>query len=308
MLPPKIARLPYRDSKGSRHGYFYVYSQNWEVDRQYLSFVQGSELLSRGWVFQEWLLSRRIVYFTPAGTFFECEEAPYNELGEVPQTQQDDGHVAAVQPSAKNFFTLEAATINPLWYRIVESYSALSLTKPDMDRIIALAGVGKEFRQALMRTTPDKRPVAATVPSGLEYVSGLWLPDLHHGLLWKSKSSECEPRRIPKFPTWSWTSILCPVTWDDGKGSCGKPEAKLVAVATSLDDVFPVDSLRSIDGCSLSPPRVFDIDNHFASLYMAGKTLHVTVRELFNNERNIEIASAASGHSGKSSKMAWRVV
>ena len=306
IMPPRIARLPYRDSKGSRHGYFYAYSYSWEVDKQYLSFVQDSELLSRGWVFQEWLLSRRIVYFTPAGIFWECEEKPpYNDRGEISQTRSEDDKLADVQPSAKHSFTLEAATINPMWYRIVEAYSTLSLTKPDMDRIVALAGIAKEFREALMREAPA---VAATVPSGLESVSGLWLPDLHHGLLWERKSSECKLQRIPNFPTWSWTSILCPVEWNDGQGARIEPEAKLIAVAASEDDVFSVDSLRPIEGSKSSPPKVFDVDNQFASLYMRGTTLQVLVRDRFNNERDLEITSAVSGHAGKSDKTAWRTV
>jgi hypothetical protein len=308
-MPPRIARLPYRDSKGSRHGYFYVYSYNWEVDRQYLSFIRDSELLSRGWVFQEWLLSRRILYFTPAGVFFECEERPpYNDRGEISQTISDDDIPAVVQPSAKSSFILEGAAINPLWYRIVESYSTLSLTKP-VDRIVALAGISKEFREALMRTTPGKGAVAVTVPSGMEFVSGLWLPDLHHGLLWERNSFECELHRIPNFPTWSWSSILNPVAWDDGQSATRiKPEAQLVAVATSEDDIFLVDSLRPIEGSRLSPPKVFDVDNKFASLYMRGKSLQVLVRERFKGERELEIATAVSGHSGKSDKTAWRTV
>lgn len=162
IMPPRLARLPYRDSKGSRHGYFYVYSYNWEVNRQYLSFIRDSELLSRGWVFQEWLLSRRILYFTPAGLFFERQEQPpYNDRSETSQIMSDDETAAEAQTSLKNSFILEAAVINPLWYRIVESYSTLSLTKPD-DRIVALAGISKEFREALMRTTPGKGNVAAT--------------------------------------------------------------------------------------------------------------------------------------------------
>jgi hypothetical protein len=51
-LPPRIARLPYQDGSGSRKGFFYVYSYNKEVDRQYELFVRNSELLTLGWVFQ----------------------------------------------------------------------------------------------------------------------------------------------------------------------------------------------------------------------------------------------------------------
>ena len=307
---PQIARLPYRDSAASRRGYFYAYSYNWEVYRQYQSFVQCSELLSRGWVFQERLLSRRSVYFTPVGTFFECQdEAPRNDRGEVTQLRSDgDLPAPVVQTSATNPFTLDGATINPLWYRIVESYSILFLTKPDTDRIVALAGIAKEFREALTRTALGKGPVAATVPSGLESVSGLWLPDLHHGLLWERNSSSCELQRIPNFPTWSWTSILCPVMWDDGQRCPIKPEAKLVAVTSSHDDVFSIESLRPMEGRESSTPRVFDVDNQFASLCMRGKILQVLVRDVFKNEGDLEIASMASGHSAKSNKNTWRTV
>ncbi|KAK2755089.1 hypothetical protein FQN54_006618 [Arachnomyces sp. PD_36] len=310
IVPPRIARLPYRDSNGSRHGYFYVYSYSWEVDKQYLSFVQDSELLSRGWVFQEWLLSRRIVYFTPAGIFRECEEKPpYNDRGEISQTLSEDGKPADVQPSAKHSFTLGAATINPVWYRIIEVYSALSLTEPGADRIVALAGVAKEFREALMRKESAKNnPVAATVPSGLESVSGLWLPDLHRGLLWQRKSSECKLRRIPNFPTWSWTSIPCAVEWNDGLGSRIDPQAGLIAVGTSEDDVFSVNSLQPVKGSISSPPKVFDVDNKFAFLCMKGTTLQVVLRDQFKSERDLEITSTASGYAGKSDKTSWRPV
>jgi len=307
ILPPQLARLPYRDSNGSRHGFFYVYSYNWEVDKQYQSFIQESELLSRGWVFQEWLLSRRIVYFTPSGAFYECQERePYNDRGEVASKTRPEGDgPAAVKQLAKNSFVFETASISRLWYQIVQSYSALLLTKLEKDRIVALAGIAKEFREAMTRAAPETGSVSVTVKCGLQYISGLWLRDLHHGLLWERKSSNLELQRIPQLPTWSWASMLCPVLWDDEHSTRIKPEAKVIAVATSQEDVFSIDSLQSFG----SPPeKAFDVDNQSASLYIKGKMVQVLVWEKFTDERDLEIASATSGHRVDSAKSTWRTV
>lgn len=147
------------------------------------------------------------------------------------------------------------------------------------------------------------------VSSGINFVWGLWLPDLHYGLLWERNSSGCEPHRVPNFPTWSWSSILSPVVWDGGQSTARvQPEAQLVAVATSEDDVYLLDSLWPIEGSGLSPLEVFGVDNKFASLYMRGKSLQVVVRQRFNNDRELEIAATVSGHSGNSDNSAWRAV
>ena len=71
-----LARLPYREENEAQHGFFYVYKDDTHVDEKFLSGVWDSDLLKRGWVFQEWILSRRIVYFTPSQIFFECQTKP----------------------------------------------------------------------------------------------------------------------------------------------------------------------------------------------------------------------------------------
>jgi hypothetical protein len=58
-----VARLPYRDTHGVQHGHFYV-SAHKSLDEVFQTEVQGSELFSWGWVFQERNLSRRLLYFT----------------------------------------------------------------------------------------------------------------------------------------------------------------------------------------------------------------------------------------------------
>ncbi|KAH8812382.1 HET domain protein [Xylogone sp. PMI_703] len=306
--PPRIARLPYRDDRGSQRGFFYVYYYDREVDRQYQSFIQQSELLTRGWVFQEWLLSRRIVYFTPAGAFFECQESkPVNERGEVSPNWTENDSEATLQQMGKNAFLFKAASINSLWYQIVESYSALSLSRPECDRLVALTGVAKEFREAMERTPSS--PVNATVNCGPEWVAGIWLRDLHRGLLWEQKfGSDCNRLPLAQFPTWSWASILCPVFWNNLHDARVQPKARVIAVTTSKDETFPVESLRHTTGLVLPLLESgFDVNDRFACLYMRGKALQVIVRERMDDEHDLEITSEISG-CGRSVRNAWRIV
>ncbi|KAL9105182.1 MAG: hypothetical protein Q9227_009589, partial [Pyrenula ochraceoflavens] len=77
-----LEQLPYRDSHGARRGYFYLYDYHY-LASSYGTNIPTSHLFSRGWVFQEWLLSRRKLFYTPDGVVFECKEGgPQNSLGE----------------------------------------------------------------------------------------------------------------------------------------------------------------------------------------------------------------------------------
>lgn len=43
------------------------------ISRDYKNAISRSDLLRRGWVYQEWILSRRIVAFADFGLFLQCE-------------------------------------------------------------------------------------------------------------------------------------------------------------------------------------------------------------------------------------------
>jgi len=305
--PPTIARLPYRDRNGVRQGYFYVYSYDEAVGQQYHTFVQESELLSRGWVFQEWLLSRRIVCFTPSGMFMECETVrPRNERGETIQAWSWDDSPAGNQPLAKASFIFGTAPTTSQWYKIVESYSALSLTQPDKDRIVALAGIASEFRDALRGAASGGKFPPRTVPCGLEFASGLWVHDLHRGLLWAQKLPGCAPRRVNRSPTWSWASVSCPVIWDEHSTALD-PKAEVVAVIVPGGNALSIASLpQTAPRSALPPARAFDVDNSFAYLRMTGKVQRVIVREMFSQEEELRVACDMLGHASESAKSLWR--
>jgi len=78
---PALAPLPYRsadDTEDTPKKYFYVYAKE-PANFKYASLVENVEkypLMSRGWVLQEWLLSRRIVHYANGQVFFACRSAP----------------------------------------------------------------------------------------------------------------------------------------------------------------------------------------------------------------------------------------
>ncbi|KAF7898425.1 hypothetical protein EAF00_004871 [Botryotinia globosa] len=90
-----------------------------------------------------------------------------------------------------------------LWYKIVDEYSQLRLTK-EADRPIALLGVAKVYRDKL----------------NSNYLAGLWTCDIARGRLWsaakfkhqkeRTTNSRLLPSTPPKAfaPTWSWQSLL----------------------------------------------------------------------------------------------------
>jgi len=332
---PRLARLPYRNRAGQREGFFYVSSYNLDMDQQYQQQVQRSELLTRGWVFQEWLLSQRIVYFTPSGMFMECQsKAPQNERGEGTELWQDEipsadpTNPGSIPPSREKqqsqkmsyaLITTAAEGYSNLWFDIAEAYSTLALTKAE-DRVIALAGVAKEFRGALEAVKPNPRQSGpsseAIQKQGLAYLSGIWLRDIHHSLLWQQNppfTKHCNPpARVSGFPTWSWTSVPCPVTWERTDPAVRvRQEARVLAVVNNKGVRFvchvdspsaqtPANAATAPARLRLTNPsqRAFDIDTKFAALRIRAPLLWVVAREQLSRatgDPSVQILHELSG-------------
>lgn len=221
-----LIRLPYRDSTGHQRGHFYVHRRELSVTQEYVERVRKSELISRGWVLQERLLSRRILHFTESQLFFECAELnPRSECSETvfidPRTRcmselshTPSADVSSLWHNGETAF-METTTWDTNishsdhWYTIVEQYSGLALSIPKQDRLAAVAGIAEEFQQILGKGSTAHRRIL--------YLAGLWLEDIHYGLLWEA----CEEGGSPKLsgyetPTWSWATYLSVVRWPGG--------------------------------------------------------------------------------------------
>ncbi|EEU34983.1 uncharacterized protein NECHADRAFT_78531 [Fusarium vanettenii 77-13-4] len=155
--------------------------------------AQKWPLLTRAWVFQERLLSPRVVHFASPEMFWECREMSSCECGRL-------------QESAKSHYEKTANDDSPQlmrkqWLEMVQSYSALNLSYAD-DKLPALSGVATKmsFRRSESR-----------------YLAGLWSDSLEFDLLWINKDAMVPGKALNakpdewRAPTWSWASIDAPI-------------------------------------------------------------------------------------------------
>ncbi|RSL51153.1 hypothetical protein CEP54_011578 [Fusarium duplospermum] len=156
-----------------------------------------SELLSRGWIFQERFLSPRVLYFGHEQILWECMTDNKCEgfPGGIPGHTSDKTSHAISQVAAPRSselddeVTLFSDGMFNLWGGLVERYSGCSLTK-QTDKLAAFAGIAKFFQEN----------------TGDEYVSGLWKSCLAEMLCWKVSSPK--PDRAGYLaPSWSWASV-----------------------------------------------------------------------------------------------------
>ncbi|KAK0513040.1 hypothetical protein JMJ35_005057 [Cladonia borealis] len=216
---PRMTRLPYMDVNGEQNGYFYLQSTRPDVlQKEYSVGVGDSELLQRGWVFQEWRLSRRIIAFSDSGFFLHCHTlGSMSPLGD----HFNGAGVRLGQNSRYDDHIMQDRDFSPSseWEDIVAKYSGLGLTYLTRDRLMALAGVASEVGRtikALKVTSSIPGPILSDDVLARQYVCGLWLTHIHRGLIWEQATPGFR-ERLPGIPTWSWASMASHVTDGDDK-------------------------------------------------------------------------------------------
>ncbi|KAB5576210.1 heterokaryon incompatibility protein-domain-containing protein [Coniochaeta sp. 2T2.1] len=195
----RLVQIPYTDKSGTRPGRFFAYKRRVPLADDYWAAVRESILFRRGWILQEWLLSKRILWYTSKGMFFECQtDGARSEYGE--RVLVDNAHRSQLQ--LKGSFHFASASILDVWYAAIEVYSSCHLTKPEQDRILAVAGLAKEVGLILANRKCEV------------YLGGHWLRDIHQSLLWEEEH-EAAPwaRKVDRAPSWSWASIMTPMKW-----------------------------------------------------------------------------------------------
>ncbi|KAK4560616.1 hypothetical protein LTR86_005194 [Recurvomyces mirabilis] len=162
--------------------------------------LEQSSLADRGWIFQEEILSPRMVYWSDEGLIWSClqhkDTAGSVTLGEGDLKQlplQYQGFWAQTDPQR-------------MWPDMIANYSKRSFTDPS-DRLKALEGV------------------AATVHElgNDKYLSGNWRREFPHFLSWTAeRDHERGEKPTPSkalAPSWSWASVPPPrpIRMDDHK-------------------------------------------------------------------------------------------
>ncbi|RYP40070.1 hypothetical protein DL766_000094 [Monosporascus sp. MC13-8B] len=150
-------------------------------------------LASRGWTFQESVLSSRVLYYGKRQLYWRCRQG-YQAADGVPPgvPYPDNSHYPAFSTllSSDCGAPPDSFDVNRLltdYYEMVMSFSYRKFTY-DSDKLPALSGIAQRIHKVL----------------GGEYLAGLWSADFNRGLLWFGDTFICEHVSEYLAPSWSW--------------------------------------------------------------------------------------------------------
>lgn len=147
--------------------------------------VKEFPLMTRGWCFQERILSPRTIHFNSNELSWECFESSDCQCGEW---REKTDKCKALYSQSNDASTKGQSIIR--WAEVVSQYSKLSLTYTS-DKSAAIAGIAAK---------------EASLRPGVRYYSGLWSDTLLSDLLW-SPSGKLSPQPTTwRGPSWSWIS------------------------------------------------------------------------------------------------------
>lgn len=174
------------------------------IDLPYLGF-RGSRLASRGWEFQERILSPRVLILGREQVFWECRNTEHNCVSESFLS----GIAGAFPDDDRGPFSLSTALkdsdlvswCQKFWIRFVEEKSYRQLTKVDEDKLTLFAGIAQRS-EGILRNSP--------------YVAGFFEIEFPRCLYSEERSDpNAKCRTQPtcfRAPSWNWAASDRPIT------------------------------------------------------------------------------------------------
>lgn len=317
VLPDIDARLPYRNKDGQLCGYFYLkefYTRS-AVDG-FSDVLKNSGLLRRGWVFQEWNLSRRrLVISSKAGYIDCCSSAPRTIEGVELECEEigdpTSGETILLSPELFSPQMGEFRTILQSWQEVVGHFSSLHISFIEQDRLLALSGLAQEFATALQKA--PCRLLSQDVAA--KYTGGMWMYDLS-SLLWVQVDTNTRSRkRIRGISTWSWASMATDMGTGYGLGlEVGWDEAPKAEVVCQLLDITAVPVCGKSwepmfdQAGQYSPGNRMGNENRFSILTLQGRLLQVDIHDDFNDTDDTSLAAAVTFQTEEERRVLWRPV
>lgn len=176
-------------------------------------YLTESKWNSRGWTFQEGILSPRTLIFTAEQVYWQCIEASWCEDGfwECPSSPTIYRH--CLRDEFRNIWSPNKEFTEQRYRQLVEEYSQRTLTF-ESDGLDAFKGIIGAFERV----------------SGLQFLWGLPTMYLGAALTWPAHDEEIEVRRRTAlckfqnsqgeftecpFPSWSWVGWVGKVHFDE---------------------------------------------------------------------------------------------
>ncbi|KAK4461296.1 heterokaryon incompatibility protein-domain-containing protein [Cladorrhinum samala] len=175
-----IPGLPHRPRRYSRYNKDRIFQEPYFVHDNFETTVGTSVWNSRGWTYQERLLSHRTIFVTEFQVHYMCRRSVYGE---------EQGN-----PSPADWWVLEPLdesnpTYDLRYGRIISQYTKRSLTY-QTDILNAFAGVGNLIGRVF----------------DTNLVFGLPEAFLPQSLTWKGETALRRRTECPDIPTWSWAA------------------------------------------------------------------------------------------------------
>lgn len=150
-------------------------------EKSWFQHINGGILNTRGWVFQERILSPRTLHFAQDEISWHCKQSVGTELFESPLHNslllKDDPR---------------SSIDRKRWSDLVRDYSNLSLSVPS-DKLVAIAGIARFFGQYHQLSESD-------------YMAGIWRSSAYDDMLWYTHEPRAKPD-VVRAPSWSWASV-----------------------------------------------------------------------------------------------------
>ncbi|KAI9767147.1 MAG: hypothetical protein M1840_005936 [Geoglossum simile] len=158
--------------------------------------IEQCPLSQRGWVLQERILSRRILYYTRSRLYWECQTRTTSEDCQL--MLQRNLRFGVLRNGLISGKDAQDTQLYNQWYMMVADYTMRKLTK-DRDKLPALSGLAAELQRRTLG----------------HYLAGLWRENLHNGLLWQAGDIKLTlPPSGPRAPSWSWAALEGPVSYE----------------------------------------------------------------------------------------------
>jgi heterokaryon incompatibility protein (HET) len=226
-------------------------------------YLAESRWNTRGWTFQEGLLSPRLLIFTPEQVYWQCGESSWCEDGfwEVENSQAVYRH--GLVDSFRNIWCSRTESAEKRYRQLVEVYSQRTLTQ-ESDGLDAFKGILSAFE----------------LHSGMEFFWALPVKYFGTALTWPAHDDEVQVRRRTglcklsdpsgrvvdcPFPTWSWVGWVGKIYFDEVFGLLTSRHANLIFYRLTREcevEVVPQisDFKEKYEGSSLlsgepKPPR-----------------------------------------------------
>lgn len=175
-----------------------------DSDADFERQVMSSELLSRGWVYQEVMLAPANLFCTSQQMWWLCHAGRYCQDQTI-TTQEGPQRVRIPVPTGATLSKGREAIANPegksgsleTWGNLLRLYTKTSVTFED-DRLAAIAGLSKVFRS-----------VFPGCVESASYSSGFWSEDVVFQLSWHRPPSATPIRRAAGRFIPSWSPVSC---------------------------------------------------------------------------------------------------